>query len=289
MSKAVSPSNIVSRQARRDAWEVLHDLGVRSLLSEPDANPKIAKNMKRGVLTAPLHLAPAKLSGFEVCPMRTQGCTRACLHTAGNPAHMAQKRSVRIARTRAYFKARCAFMIALAADIEAQQREADRQGMLCGVRLNATSDIPWEAIGVPPLHHYYGEVSRGMEWRTHANLMRIFPRVRFYDYTKRPNRWHRLPCNYRLTFSLAENNELDAIAALQARHNVAVVFNVPPGKPLPRHYMLGVGTLDLPHTFRVIDGDLHDFRPIDPRGVIVGLRAKGKARRDKSGFVRQVV
>lgn len=289
MHKPVNPANIVAPQARRDAWAVLRGLGVRTLLSEPDANPKIAKNMKRGVLTAPLHLAPAKLSGFEVCPMRTAGCTRACLHTAGNPAHMAQKRGARIARTKAYFKARNAFMIALAADIEALQRAADKAGMRCGVRLNATSDIPWEAVSLPPLDHYYGEVGRGFEWRTHANLMALFPRVSFYDYTKRPNRWHKLPRNYRLTFSLAENNDADAIAALQARHNVAAVFNVPPGKPLPRHYMLGVGTLDLPHTFRVIDGDLHDFRPIDPRGVIVGLRAKGKARRDKTGFVRHVL
>jgi hypothetical protein len=37
---------------------------------------------------------------------------------------------------------------------------------------------------------------------------------------------------------------------------------------------------------RVIDGDEHDYRPADDKGVIVGLRAKGKAIKDKSGFVR---
>ena len=33
------------------------------------------------------------------------------------------------------------------------------------------------------------------------------------------------------------------------------------------------------------DGDQSDYRPDDPRGVIVALKAKGDARADKSGFV----
>jgi hypothetical protein len=36
--------------------------------------------------------------------------------------------------------------------------------------------------------------------------------------------------------------------------------------------------------FPVIDGDRHDARFLDPAGVIVGLRAKGLARVDTSGF-----
>lgn len=281
---------IVSRQAKRDAWAVLRGLGVNSLLADPTGNPKVAKNIKRGVLTAPLHLAPAKLSGFNVCPMATAGCVAACLHTAGNPAYMAGKTKARIARTRAYFKARNAFMIALAGEIEAHQAAADRQGMICGVRLNATSDIPWEVVGVPPLDHYYGEVGKGFEWSTYRNLMKLFPRVRFYDYTKRPRRgpvWSdKWPRNYHLTFSLADGNDGLANIALDNRMSVAVVFNVPPGRPLPSMY-----TIPMPwgaRRVRVVDGDVHDYRPADPKGVIVGLRAKGKARGDTSGFVRQV-
>lgn len=284
-------NKIVSRAAKRDAWAVLREHGVHSLLADPLSNPKVAKNGKLGVLTAPLHLAPAKLSGFNVCPMATAGCIKACLHTAGNPAHMAGKERARIARTKAYFKVRNAFMIALAADIEAHQAAANRCNMIAGVRLNATSDIPWEIIGLPPLDHYYGEVGPGMEWRTHQNVMRLFPRVRFYDYTKRPRRgpkWQsKWPRNYHLTFSLADGNEGLARIAFGNGMNVAAVFNVPPGKPLPRVYAI-------PHPFagpvpvRVIDGDVHDYRPADPRGVIVGLRAKGRARGDTSGFVRQV-
>ena len=68
-----------------------------TLLATPLANPKVAKNDKLGVLTAPKHLAPASVSGFNVCPMATAGCRKACLHTAGNPAYMAGlRRSARV-------------------------------------------------------------------------------------------------------------------------------------------------------------------------------------------------
>ena len=39
----------------------------------------------------------------------------------------------------------------------------------------------------------------------------------------------------------------------------------------------------------MIDGDVSDVRFNDPKGVIVGLRAKGDAKKDTSGFVIQGV
>lgn len=257
--------------AARDAWRVLSTHKVHSLLSKPISNPKVKKNIGKGVLTAPLHLAPASLSGFNVCPMATAGCIKACLHTAGNPAAMRGKRKARIARTKAYFKDRAAFMVALAADIAKLERQAARMGLACGVRLNATSDIPWEKIPVT------------VDGRTYPNLMAMFPSTTFYDYTKRPNR-RNLPSNYSLTFSLADGNDAQARDALANGMNVAAVFNVIRHHPLPDVFPIGLG--DNVIRARVIDGDEHDFRPIDPRGVIVGLRAKGKAIKDKSGFVR---
>lgn len=268
MPKAV---NILDNAAR-EAWRVLTKHKVRSLLTKPVSNPKLNKSLKLGILSAPLHLAPADISGFEVCPMRTDGCTKACLHTAGNPAAMRGKRRARNARTRAYFRDRPAFMVALAADIAKLSRQAKRKGLRCGVRLNATSDIPWERVPVT------------VGPSTYANLMVMFPDVTFYDYTKRHNR-KALPSNYTLTFSLAEGNDAHAAQALANGMNVAAVFNVKRGKPLPELYKLN--TFLAPHP--VIDGDLHDFRPIDPRPVIVGLRAKGRAIGDKSGFVRNVL
>jgi hypothetical protein len=46
-------------------------------------NPKLVKGEKKGYLSSVLHFAPADVSGKEVCPKRTAGCTAACLNTAG--------------------------------------------------------------------------------------------------------------------------------------------------------------------------------------------------------------
>ena len=105
----------------------------------------------------------------------------------------------------------------------------------------------------------------------HANIMSMFPTLQFYDYTKRANR-AALPANYKLTFSLAENNDADALTVLARGGTVAAVFR----KALPDTYW----------GYPVIDGDEHDLRFLDPAGVVVGLKAKGNAKRDQSGFVR---
>jgi hypothetical protein len=238
--------------------------GIGSLLARPIANPKLAKGLDFGFLTAPMHLAPASLGGFNVCPKATAGCKAACLHTAGNPAYMAGKARSRVAKTRAFFTDRPAFMVALVRELAKHATRAAELRMVCGVRLNATSDIRWETIP-----------ANGAR-----NVMELFPSTSFYDYSKIANR-RNLPSNYRLTFSLAENNDADALHALvHGGMNVAVAFNVTRGHELPRTFVIQG------HSFPVIDGDVHDYRPGDPRGVIVGLRAKGRAIGDTSGFVR---
>lgn len=253
------------------------------LLADPVSNPKVAKNGKIGVMTAPLHLAPYDVSGYQVCPMATQGCAKACLHTAGNPAYMAQKQKSRVVKTKAYFEARDLFMQLLALEIDALRRRAHKAGMEPGVRLNATSDIPWERVPFV------------LNGNRYASLMDYAPDVQFYDYTKRHNRKN-LPANYHLTYSLAEDNDVQALAALRNGMNVAAVFDTKRNKPLPP--FMTWTNLNGPSRFRaahrdflfdtwpVIDGDEHDFRPADGKGVIVGLRAKGDAIGDTSGFVR---
>lgn len=183
---------------------------------------------------------------------------------------MAGKARARTNRTRAYFEARPCFMVALTLEIWTLAKQAESKNMLCGVRLNATSDIPWERVPV--------QLPDGT---TASNIMALFPEVSFYDYTKRANR-KGIPPNYHLTFSLAESNDVDAVRAFNAGFNVAAVFNVKRGAPLPESYSIGGAP------FTVIDGDESDYRPNDPAGVIVGLRAKGRAIGDKSGFVRVV-
>lgn len=253
------------------AKAALEPYGFSPLLAKPESNPKIAKGLSQGVMTAPLHLAPADLSGWNVCPMATLGCKAACLHTAGNPATMAGKDRARKARTRAFFEQRAAFMIVLANEIKTLSDKARKAGMICAVRLNATSDIRWEREGFT-----LGGVN-------YANMMQLFSDVVFYDYTKIANR-RNIPANYHLTFSLAENNDKQAAIALGNGMNIAVVFNTKRGKPLPATYDIGGAVV--PHV-PVIDGDESDARFADPKGVIVGLRAKGKAITDASGFVRK--
>jgi hypothetical protein len=240
-------------------------------------NPKTEKGEKLGYWTAVLHLAPADLSGFEVCAGRTAGCTAGCLNTAGRggiaagigiltyDAVAAGKvntiQAARIARTRFLFNDRQAFLAQLVKEIAAFVRKAKAKGFTPAVRLNATSDIRWEA---KPFH------MNGL------SIMDWFPDVQFYDYTKLANR-KGVPANYHLTFSLADGNADKARLALLNGFNVAAVFR----DIETRDHFMQTGFMGR----QVVDGDETDLRFLDPRGSIVGLYAKGNAKRDTSGFV----
>lgn len=222
-----------------------------------DTNVKTVKGQSKGYMTAILYLAPADVSGYEVCPMATAGCRAACLYTAGRGAFSTVQKS-RIAKTKWFFEDRVAFMAQLVKEIAAFIKSAQRKGFIPTIRLNGTSDIVWERVAVPGF----------------ANVMEMFPNVQFYDYTKRHNRKD-LPANYHLTYSLAEDNDASARKALDNGINVAAVFRVP---AFPTTYM----------DREVVNGDETDLRFLDPRGVVVGLKAKGKARKDTTGFVKEV-
>lgn len=230
-------------------------------------NPKLIKGEKKGYLSFILHLAPADLSGYNVCPMASEGCKAACLNTAGRGGIFKKGETTnviqqaRIRRTQLFFKNRDFFMNLLVEDILAGIRKADREGLIPVFRLNGTSDIRWENIPVED-YNKNGVVR-------HKNIMAAFPNVQFYDYTALPNR-RDLPANYHLTFSRKEDNDFNVMRAIAGETNVAVVFN-----KLPDTW-LGV---------RVVPGDETDLRFLDPKGVIVGLKAKGKAKKDNSGFV----
>lgn len=215
-------------------------------------NTKILKGSGRGYISFIMHLAPAASSGREVCPKRSPGCTTACLNTAGR-GMMHTVQAGRLRKTLMYHEDRAGFMAFLISDMLAGIRKADREGVTPVFRLNGTSDIPWERVRFDGL-----------------NVFEIFPAVQFYDYTKILNRKVSAYPNYHLTFSRSENNDRDVARAIAAGMNVAVVFN-----ELPATY------LGLP----VISGDEDDLRFLDPKNVIVGLTAKGRARKDTSGFV----
>lgn len=241
------------------------------LLADPLSNPKVAKNAKESyVLTFPLHLAPANLSGYEVCPTASAGCRKACLHTAGNPAYMAGKTGSRIAKTKLFFENRPLFVAILRKEVQAANRKATKLGMALAFRLNATSDVKWES---------YKLEFHGLRFSIIELLHTVAPTAKFYDYTKIVGR--KTPEYYTLTYSLSEDNDTQAASELARGHNVAVVFDTKRNHDLPSTYTIqGINR-------QVINGDLTDYRPDDPQGVIVGLRAKGDAIGDTSGFVRK--
>lgn len=227
------------------------------------ANPKIQKGTKLGYLSFILHLAPADVSGREVCPKRTAGCTAACLNTAGrggmfrkgettNVIQEARKR-----KTRYFFEARDYFMNDLVADIKLGIKQAERLGLKPVFRLNGTSDLSWEKYTI-----------------NEHNIFELFPNVQFYDYTKVLGRKVSQYKNYHLTFSAADGNEADVQKAIEQDMNIAMVFD-----QLPESYM----------GRPVINADEHDLRFLDPKGVIAGLKAKGRAKKDTSGFVRRTI
>lgn len=234
-------------------------------------NAKTVKGEKLGVLTLILYLAPADSAGVgNVCPASTPGCVAACLNTAGRGVYQ-NVQNARIAKTRALFADRERFLSKMCKEIEVAQKRAKLLGMRLAVRCNGTSDIP--------LFEKY--------------LAPMFPEVTFYGYTKIPPEndvrrqrgWNGQPVfpNVHLTYSMAETfeNQATAFDTLNAGGNVAVVLPLGKADKMPR-YWLG---------YRVVDGDEHDARFLDPRddfeGYVIGLRAKGKARRDTSGFVQR--
>ena len=227
-----------------------------------NGNPKTDKNLKIESLKKywikRLNLAPASISGFNTCASASKGCREACLHEAGNPVFMPQKTLGRVNRTQLYFKDRAKFLYMITKEIRNHEINCKKHGLKPVIRLNTTSDIMWE----------------------NHKIMELFPNVQFYDYSKHFNRMikylkGKLPANYQLTFSRNEANDFQTTQVLKAGGNVAVVFR---NKKLPKKFM----------GHKVFNADKTDLRFKDPKNVIAGLYAKGKARYDNTGFVQDV-
>ena len=223
------------------------------------ANPKIQKGTKMGYLSFILHLAPSDLSGKNTCPKATPGCIAACLNTAGRggmfkrgeTTNMIQR--ARIRKTEYFFADREAFMDDLVSDIMRAVNYARRKGLTPVFRLNGTSDLSWEKYPTR-----YGA----------DNIFAQFPTIQFYDYTKVLGRKVSHIENYHLTFSKADGNDADVAEALMQGMSVVAVYDEIPA--------------DVP------SADETDLRFLDPRGIMLGLKAKGRAKKDYSGFVIRI-
>lgn len=213
---------------------------------------KTVKGEKLGWKTAILYLVPAgQLNLPNFCPHASEGCKQACLFTAGR-GKFSNVIFSRQRKSEFFVVDREGFLEKLHGEIAKLSKKHDK----LAIRLNGTSDIPWENLVA----------------------MERFPKAKFYDYTKNFKRMERylsgmLPSNYHLTFSKSETNESQCRKVLKLGGNVAMVFR----NGLPASY----GS----NQYQVIDGDSDDLRFLDPSFSVVGLKAKGGAKHDKSGFV----
>jgi hypothetical protein len=277
------------------------------------ADPKTAKGQSKNYLTGINYMMPHTTSGlktgagnpYNLCADASSGCSKSCLHTSGDPRRMEGKISKRMRKTEQYKDNRKSFVAALHKQIgmtfdwmkgKNKDTGLDRapKGMKLAIRLNGTSDIGWHGTG----HHHEGK-----------SLMDHFDgkggrrRVQFYDYTKnktvaKNHREGKLPENYHITYSRDETPESDAFAMdhISNGGTAAIVMRgVSPKTGAPCNHKGSCGCV-LPSTYKghpVIDGDKHDHRFLDKKenglaareGAWVGLKAKGDAMDDTTGFV----
>ena len=220
-------------------------------------NAKTIKGDGSEYVTAIRYLKPFKTmfkgKVHNLCAMaETAKCHEGCLFTAGRGAMNAVQRG-RERKTMLLLSDPVAFYDALYKDIETFQRRCLKNMITPCIRLGGTDD---KGDGI--------------------RIAKMFPLSQFYDYTKVVKRaYTKLPDNYHITLSYSEADMKYAdevvMAVVKTGVNMAVVFRD-----------------KLPDTFRglqVIDGDKDDLRFLDPKGVVVGLIAKGRAKKDTSGFV----
>ena len=226
------------------------------LLANGATNAKLAKSVTESFI---MYLSPYtnNSKGVNLCPFASEGCAAACLNTAGrgafNNVQEARKR-----KTEWLLNDRKGFYTQLASEISYLNQKAFRKGEQFAIRLNGTSDIDH----LDMIRRY-----TGIEWNSFGNII-------FYDYTKSKKRYlHYFGTAYSLTFSRSEENEKEVTEVLRKGGKVAIVFN----GVIPETYK----------GFKVINGDATDERFKD-HGHIVGLSAKGRAKKDVSGFVDSI-
>jgi hypothetical protein len=249
-------------------------------------SPKAIKASKFGYLNAIHYMAPYDVAGVgNLCPKASAGCRALCLGLWSGQAGMVKDstststqgnsvRQSRIDKARRFMTDRANYLLDFVRAIDNARIRARRKRRKLCVRPNGSTDVAYEGIRFSIIRNAKGKamaiVLGGPNGR---NIFDHYPLIQFVDYTKISSRFKRdLPANYSLTLSHSETNELECLIALHQGHNVAVVFAG--DKPVTWH------------GFTVIDGDQHDLRHLDPKGVVVGLSPKGlKAKRDTSGFV----
>ena len=233
----------------------LSTLKSRLKLCSIGTNSKTIKGDDESTLTMIMYLSPHTLGGRgNVCSSATQGCRDTCLYSAGRGKFNTVQQA-RIRRTQLFFDNNKQFKVDLASDLVLFNSYCEENDITSYVRLNGTSDIDWQKFKLSDK----------------KTVMELFPNIKFYDYTQDMKRKSKFS-NYDITYSYNENMTPTQLKnKINANSNVAVVFN----KTLPVNW----------NGIEVINGDESDLRPLDKKGVIVGLIAKGLAKTIKTDFV----
>mgnify|MGYP003322744987 FL=1 len=228
---------------------------VKNLLSK-GGNAKINKNE---ITTFNLSLAPYKQNskGVNLCPKASKGCALACLFTAGR-GKFTNVQQARINKTNYYLFDKQKFLNQLAKEINKIALKSTITNEKFALRLNTLSDVDF----VYQLKKYCDLDLLNDD--TYKNII-------VYDYTAIIGKVKKyLGTRYHLTLSRKENNEQDVMEALEMGGNVAIVF-----KEIPKTYK----------GYRVVDGDKTDLEMTKYKNVVLGLKAKGDAKKDTTGFV----
>jgi len=230
-------------------------------------NPKVEKSpdTDEKYLVQILHLAPSFASLFNTCSKATLGCGTNCLNESGHgQKHMMHKGThsvhvARVIRTLIWFRYRDQFKIKFQRELDSQRVKAHKLGATPVVRPNGTSDLRFESL-----------------W---PELFKDNSDVVFYDYTKDIGRNVSHIPNYSLCYSVSEESTDTSIELAFANGmNCVVVGRLKRNDSKPESYM----------GRQVVNGDSHDLRFLDQKGVFVILFAKGHAYNDKTGFVRDM-
>ena len=229
-----------------------HGLKMPSSMLSIGSDSKTAKGQKFDYLTGIVYLIPSS----TICPAsKLAACFEPCLVSSGLASVYKTVNESRLNKTKIFEQFPHVFYELVRRDIVKLQKKAEREGLSYCVRMNGTSDI------------------------NHNAFIESMPHVQFYDYTKMYTRTS-LP-NYHLTFSYSGANKSYLKYVKKAVNNglnIAVVFS---DKKHPSEF------LGLP----VINGDDTDLRFLDykleEKQAVVALYAKGKAKKDTSGFVVQ--
>ena len=239
-----------------------------------NSDAKTSKGQKLGYFTGIMYLSPHKMANGKtnLCGDATKGCIKVCLNEAGRGA-FSNVQDARVKKTLEFLENPKEFMVKIYKEIVKLQK---KYGNSLVIRLNGTSDLPFENIKVVLEDRYY------------SNIFEAFPNVQFYDYTKNPRRalTNKIG-NYYLTFSRAETklNIEYSRNVLNEGKNVAMVFSKELHEKLVKMGKIVYNNREV----NVIDGDETDLRFLDMPNSIVALKAKGKASKDTSGFVIRTI